>query len=526
MKKLLFTAFLGLFSLLLHAQSTEILPGAVLPQMTSEQRNAPGTTFTEGMLVFDTTVKKYFFRRGTDWVELGSGNASAWGLNGNHITSGDFIGTTNAEHLVFKVNGDIMGRINTRVHGNIIWGYQALEANVSGYSNFASGSQALRFNVHGSNNTAIGTYALGKNTNGGHNIANGLFALLENKTGNHNIAKGEEAMYNNIDGSNNIGIGTKVLHENNSNNNIAIGNQTMYSNTTGGRNIASGYRALYSNKTGSNNIGIGTEALYNNTESYNIGIGYKALLENTTGPRNTALGFLTLQKNKTGAWNTAIGNSALNLATGSRNTSIGGNSMAQLSSGDQNTAVGVDALKSLTSGSNNIAIGYNAQVFNSTESNQVRIGNGAIGRADINVAWNSTSDKRLKKDIQTTPLGLSLVNQLNPVSYVRKNDENQRTEYGFIAQEVEKLLKSAGVPTDGIVGIDDSGTYSLRYNDFIAISVKAIQELSEEVTALRAKKGDLKDKISSQNEQIRVQDERLSRLEALFTSLNTAMDED
>ncbi len=58
-----------------------------------------------------------------------------------------------------------------------------------------------------------------------------------------------------------------------------------------------------------------------------------------------------------------------------------------------------------------------------------------------------TSDRRLKSNILNSNLGLNFITKLRPVSYTRKNDENQKTEYGFIAQEVEELLKESGVDT-------------------------------------------------------------------------------
>ncbi|MBK7215151.1 MAG: tail fiber domain-containing protein [Bacteroidales bacterium] len=64
------------------------------------------------------------------------------------------------------------------------------------------------------------------------------------------------------------------------------------------------------------------------------------------------------------------------------------------------------------------------------------MGNYVIDYAGIQVGWSITSDKRLKADITKSDLGLEFINKLNPVSYTRLNDEKQKTEYGFIAQEV------------------------------------------------------------------------------------------
>jgi trimeric autotransporter adhesin len=95
------------------------------------------------------------------------------------------------------------------------------------------------------------------------------------------------------------------------------------------------------------------------------------------------------------------------------------------------------------------------------------------------VAWTITSDKRLKENITESNLGLAFITQLQPVSYTRTNDESKKTEYGFIAQELESKLKEFNADTNGIITIDDEGYYSVRYNDLLAPMVKAIQEQNE-----------------------------------------------
>ncbi|MCL4279095.1 MAG: tail fiber domain-containing protein, partial [Ignavibacteriaceae bacterium] len=69
------------------------------------------------------------------------------------------------------------------------------------------------------------------------------------------------------------------------------------------------------------------------------------------------------------------------------------------------------------------------------------MGNSSINYAGIQVSWTVTSDRRWKENVQPTNLGLNFISELNPVSYTRKNDENQKTEYGLIAQEVEQILE-------------------------------------------------------------------------------------
>ena len=116
-----------------------------------------------------------------------------------------------------------------------------------------------------------------------------------------------------------------------------------------------------------------------------------------------------------------------------------------------------------------------------TADNQVRIGNTLVTYAGVQVAWTTTSDKRWKSDIKQSALGLDFIKSLNPVSYVRNNDEKKKTEYGFIAQELEIALNKASAANNGIISKDDAGMYSVRYNDLLAPMVKAIQEQQAQI---------------------------------------------
>ena len=179
-----------------------------------------------------------------------------------------------------------------------------------------------------------------------------------------------------------------------------------------------------------------------------------------------------------GEFNVAFGLGALQPSVGFYNVAVGVNALANLTLADQNVAVGWNALSNVTTGGNNIGIGTGATVPTAAANNQIRMGNTNIGYAGIQVAWSVTSDSRWKNNIQKSDLGLRFINQLNPVSYVRKNDEFKKTEYGFIAQELEKTLSDFDATNNGIITKDDEGMLSVRYNDLLAPMVKAIQELT------------------------------------------------
>ncbi|MFC0605353.1 tail fiber domain-containing protein [Winogradskyella pulchriflava] len=231
----------------------------------------------------------------------------------------------------------------------------------------------------------------------------------------------------------------------------------------------------------SNNIvGIGPYAMQkNNDGSNNTALGWSASKENMEGYNNTAIGMEALLNNTTNS-NTAVGAQAMKATTiGFENTAVGRSALIGNIDGDSNTALGYGSLTTLTTGNNNTGLGRGAQVPNATGSNQVRVGNTSVTYAGIQVAWTVTSDKRWKDKVRDLPYGLDMVSQLRPVDYIRKNNEHETREAGFIAQDVKQLLEELGYKDQGILTTDDNGFMSLRYNDFIPVLVKAIQEQQE-----------------------------------------------
>jgi hypothetical protein len=98
-------------------------------------------------------------------------------------------------------------------------------------------------------------------------------------------------------------------------------------------------------------------------------------------------------------------------------------------------------------------------------------------------AYTSTSDLRLKKNIETISHGLESVLALNPVSYNFKDETDESQQHlGFIAQEAQDILPSSvSAFADGTLGMDKQ--------EIIPVLVKAIQELNAKVTALEKQLG-------------------------------------
>jgi hypothetical protein len=111
-----------------------------------------------------------------------------------------------------------------------------------------------------------------------------------------------------------------------------------------------------------------------------------------------------------------------------------------------------------------------------------------------NLSQRAQSDRRLKKDIVDSDLGLDFITKLRPVRYrmvVGKHAPDQegnltipvpgvRPHYGFIAQEVKDALGERD-----FAGYEDTNqtgdNLHLRYTQFIAPLAKAVQELHSQV---------------------------------------------
>jgi hypothetical protein len=187
--------------------------------------------------------------------------------------------------------------------------------------------------------------------------------------------------------------------------------------------------------------------------------------------------------------------------------------------GDGNTAFGAYALRNVTSGSNNTAIGYSAgytdgitssaaSVTNSTAigafaqlttSNTIILGsanpayatnvgiglynpgyklhvNGTIGGSG---AFVNASDGRLKKNVLPVQQALDKIKALRGVRFNWNQEAarqfglhtDTRNHYGFIAQEVEKIL-----PEVVHTGAGPFRVKTIAYTDIIPVLTAALKE--------------------------------------------------
>lgn len=167
--------------------------------------------------------------------------------------------------------------------------------------------------------------------------------------------------------------------------------------------------------------------------------------------------------------------------TGTYNTAIGYGSGGKAHAASRCTYIGYAADSDFQSLDNATAIGFYARV---NTSNKVRIGNEEVTSIEGQIAWSYPSDRRLKENIiYTSALGLNFINRLQTVSYNYIADKTHVRHDGFIAQDVEQVMKDLGVPFSGLKKSDD-GTYSLAYSDFVMPLVNAVKEQQTKIERL------------------------------------------
>lgn len=476
--------------------------GVLVPRMTKVQRNAI-TLPAAALLIYQTdNAPGFYYYNGTTWTSLTSTGTSGANQNLSNLTSPT------------SINADLISSKNDSLNlGNSLTFWKT--ANIHTIRFLDSTSQTTAFVPYKAGNGISISSGKIVNTkpdttitlnNGAGIVVTGTypnFTISSTATGSQWTTNGSSIFYN----AGKVGIGrtapsyalqvrgdisldssTSVLRFGSDgafkydayNENVWVGSEGL-TNIGGGAggngsdNTANGFKALYSNTYGLANTAEGSYAMYANTDGfYNTAVGYGALNHNTSGIGNTAVGLISFLKNTTGNFNTVVGYFA-----------------------DANDA----------SYSNSTALGDSALI---TASNQVRIGNNVITSIGGYVNWTNISDGRVKKNIKNNVPGLAFINKLQPVTYNldlnaadkivqstntnnfskniktvqnfanSKNDKESVVYTGFVAQDVEKAAKSLNYDFSGVDAAKNSkDLYGLRYSDFVAPLVKAVQELSK-----------------------------------------------
>ncbi|MET3537724.1 hypothetical protein [Chryseobacterium limigenitum] len=228
-------------------------------------------------IAVDITSTGFYYFDGTKWTAvITSNNNNDWHLTGNTGTnpSNNFIGTSDNQPVVFKINNTNAGTLSSIPFFNTSFGLNTFAYNITGPLNVAFGFQALSANTTGNRNTAIGASALNSNILGNQNTAIG-YESLTNSTAGANTGIGYLALRSLTTGSNNIGIGYQAGFDSNA-------GGTGVGITTGSRNLMLGINTGLPDQTANNQMNIGNIIFGTDvngtlaTPKGNVGIGTSA----------------------------------------------------------------------------------------------------------------------------------------------------------------------------------------------------------------------------------------------------------
>ncbi len=458
---------------------------------------------------------------GTGALELFAGSGDTHNTAVGY-TAGQLLSTGVENTLIGSLAGDGISLGSN----NVALGYATLSAANAGSKSVAIGSGALAVQqtsfgialcrpTSGSavvtlasgngriSDSLIGTVVTGTGVAGGTvtiiaRSGNTEFTMSANATSGDGSATQTFTFTGGVD-SNNAAVGYNAGNDVTTGiDNTLIGAYAGDALTTGSENIAIGSLALSTEDTGAKNIAIGNSALevfnYNGHGNCTV-IGYhagKAL----TGRYNTVLGTEALSAEVAGVSNVAIGFESLKVSNGgTNNTAVGTQAGLALQDGGNNTIIGGNAGDALTTGSNNIIIGNAAAASAVNVNNEITLGDANISAfrcADQSIA--ALSDGRDKTDVKNSSYGLEFINTIRPVEFTWNfRPENMaeakqgKKRVGFIAQELQEAMpNSENEILDLVYNVSDE-RIEAKYGNLIPILVKAIQELSEEVKALKNK---------------------------------------
>lgn len=405
--------------------------------------------------------------------------------------------------------------------------------------------------------TGKDSYAIGSQAeaNGDKSFAIGSYGLNEDGTVNTGRATWTPGFYSLA-----FGMGAQATQ---------VGAMALGVNATaaGDKSVSIGFGT---NATGPFSTAMGYKSIANGDKSISIGAYYHLIFNKLVWEYNAALGNWVIKRESTeinkdniseGAFSIAIGNGnnarkgGLCLGTNNDANSFGSvaighsnvsDSSFTFTAGYNNKAIGIKAFalgENLTAVSaNSFVIGaYNVQNGSSTEwipsDPLFVIGNGLPGQPsnamtvlkDGNIilkpSLNSgagtplvlgadgalmrqTSSSKYKHDIDNLK-DIAWLYDLKPVSFIYKNDPRNSIQYGFIAEDVEKvnsgLIFYLGGKPDGV-----------NYNGLIAPILKALQEQRDRIDILSRKNNTLAD----ENAELKQRLEKLEKTVSLLLTEN------
>ena len=119
----------------------------------------------------------------------------------------------------------------------------------------------------------------------------------------------------------------------------------------------------------------------------------------------------------------------------------------------------------------------NSKKFETTSAGGTLTGNLTVSGEIV-----ANSDVTLKENILPITNPLDIINSIKGVQYNFKDKEKKNINYGFLAQEMEKVLPSIVHETDS-----QENLLGIAYDNIIAILLEGVKSLSNEVEELKNK---------------------------------------
>ena len=371
---------------------TSTTKGLLIPRLTTAQRTAiasPG----KGLLVYDSTLKSFYFHDGVNWQQINADSNNLWRKNGNDIynsnTGNVGIGVSSPKSLLNVRGGAIL--FDSTIGGTPVSGAGTrmmwIPAKAALRAGIVSGTNWDDIN--------IGLYSIGLGFNtkatGGNSIAigAGAYALADQSI---SIGSSTAAVYRSTAfGAGSTASATDAVVMGYGCTSAGISSFAMgsYSGAYGAHAFAMGDTAF---AIGDNSVAMGNKSRANSISS--IAMGDSAV---TGGNVAFATGYHT---NAGGNYSTAMG--YLTNASGLNSTAIGTGTKA---SGFFSTAIGNG---SIASGGNSTAMGYGTTASN-LYSTSMGYFTAASGSYSVAMGWvtKASGDYSTAMGISTIASGFS-----------------------------------------------------------------------------------------------------------------------
>tara|TARA_R110001592_G_scaffold92247_3_gene269164 strand:- start:349 stop:3417 length:3069 start_codon:yes stop_codon:yes gene_type:complete len=403
------------------------------------------------------------YTTGTQNIVMGHGNAISLTTGSNNFIIGyeNMRGTTGVD-----TNNVMIGYHNFREAS-----YRSLSNVLIGsYNNFGSSDD----NDYPENNVGIGRSNLYNNQEN-YNVAIGFANIQNNDYNNtgYNVGIGYECLKNVHRSTRNVAIGYQANHSTsgtstNNVNNVSIGYNAMRFGE-GSSHVAIGRDALENSHSSSqSNVAIGDSAMENSTSSsssYNVVIGH-ASGSNIGGMYNNLIGYScgsllgsVYFNNYTGMYSGYSSNSGITLDLRSSSSMVVQSSLASYihhASGIQTANFGNPSERfpnfSHFTASNSYFTGVTHLTYNASGEDHYRFFNangdvGSISTSGTSTVYSTSSDHRLKENVNYTFDATTRLKQLKPARFNFIADGSDNTVDGFLAHEVMSIVPEAVIGT-------------------------------------------------------------------------------